>query len=78
MKGNRRVWHCPGHKYMSFTIPADADVWGKDVVTIKLIPVDDPKGNVADTGNSYAGGPINGSVENSLNYFAVRCNNNKL
>ena len=74
MKGNRRVWHCPGHKYMSFTIPADANVWDKKVVTIKLIPVDDPKGDVGDTGDLYAGGPINESVENSLNYFAVRCN----
>lgn len=70
VKGNRRVWHCPGHKYMSFTIPADADVWGKDKVTIKMIPVD----KKADNGNSYSNGTIDKNMDNAINYFAVRCN----
>ena len=70
VKGNRRVWHCPGHKYMSFTIPADADVWGKERVTIKMIPVD----KKADNGDSYSNGTIDKNVDNAINYFAVRCN----
>ena len=70
LKGNRRVWHCPGHKYMSFTLPKDADVWGKTNVTIKLIPVD----KAADNGDSYTHGTINTNVDNSINYFAVRYN----
>ena len=70
LKGNRRVWHCPGHKYMSFTLPKDADVWNKSKVTIKLIPVD----KAADNGNSYSHGTINTNVDNAINYFAVRCN----
>lgn len=69
-KGNRRVWHCPGHKYMSFTLPKDADVWGKTQVVIKLIPVD----KAADSGDTYSRGTINTNVDNSINYFAVRCN----
>ena len=70
LKGNRRVWHCPGHKYMSFTLPEGADVWGKTKVTIKLIPVD----KAADNGDSYSHGTINTNVDNAINYFAVRYN----
>ena len=71
LKGNRRVWHCPGHKYMSFTLPKDADVWNKSRVTIKLIPVD----KASDTGDSYSHGTtINTNVDNAINYFAVRYN----
>lgn len=70
LHGNRRVWHCPGHKYMSFTVPADVDIWGKENVIIRMIPADTD----ADTGSSYSGGKINKLVEHSLNYFAVRCN----
>ena len=70
LKGNRRVWHCPGHKYMSFTLPKDADVWNKSRVTIKLIPVD----KAADNGDSYSHGTINTNVDNAINYFAVRYN----
>lgn len=68
--GNRRVWHCPGHKYMSFNIPEHVDVWDKDRVTIKMIPVN----TKADNGDSYSSGTINKDVDHSMNYFAIRCN----
>ena len=68
--GNRRVWHCPGHKYMSFNIPENVDVWDKDRVTIKMIPVN----TKADDGDSYSSGTINKDVDHSMNYFAIRCN----
>ena len=68
--GNKRVWHCPGHKYMSFTVPENMDVWGKDNVIIKMIPVS----KAADNGESYNKGTIQPNVDNSINYFAVRCN----
>lgn len=68
--GNRRVWHCPGHKYMSFNIPEHIDVWDKDRITIKMIPVN----TKADDGDSYAHGTINKDVDHSMNYFAIRCN----
>lgn len=68
--GNRRVWHCPGHKYMSFNIPDHVDVWDKENVTIKMIPVNDK----SDGGDSYSHGNISSEVDNSINYFAIRCN----
>ena len=68
--GNRRVWHCPGHKYMSFNVPENVDVWDKDRVTIKMIPVN----TKADNGDSYSNGTINKDVDHSMNYFAIRCN----
>lgn len=72
LNGNRRVWHCPGHKYMSFTVPEDVDIWGKDNVIIRMIP----SNTDADTGNSYSGGKVSKLVEHSLNYVSVRCNKN--
>lgn len=68
--GNRRVWHCPGHKYMSFNIPEHVDVWDKDRITIKMIPVN----TKADNGDSYSNGTITKDVDHSMNYFAIRCN----
>lgn len=68
--GNRRVWHCPGHKYMSFNIPEHVDVWDRDRITIKMIPVN----TKADNGDSYSNGTINKDVDHSMNYFAIRCN----
>lgn len=68
--GNRRVWHCPGHKYMSFNIPEDIDVWDKDRITIKMVPVN----TKADNGDSYSSGTINKDVDHSMNYFAIRYN----
>ena len=68
--GNRRVWHCPGHKYMSFNIPEHVDVWDKDRITIKMIPVN----TKAENGDSYSNGTINKDVDHSMNYFAIRCN----
>ena len=68
--GNRRLWHCPGHKYMSFNIPDNIDVWDKDNVIIRMIPVSAK----ADDGDTYDHGTIDANVDNSINYFAVRCN----
>jgi hypothetical protein len=68
--GNRRVWHCPGHKYMSFNVPEYIDVWDKDRITIKMIPVN----TKADDGDSYSNGTISKDVDHSMNYFAIRCN----
>ena len=68
--GNKQVWNCPGHKYMSFTLPADVDLWGKTSAKVRLRPYDRTAGMLG----SYVGGEIEKLVENSLNYFAVRCN----
>ena len=68
--GNRRLWHCPGHKYMSFNIPDNIDVWDKDNVIIRMIPVSAK----ADDGDTYDHGTIDANVDNSINYLAVRCN----
>lgn len=68
--GNRRVWHCPGHKYMSFNVPENIDIWNKENVIIRMIPVN----TKADDGDTYDHGTIDTNVDNSINYFAVRCN----
>lgn len=68
--GNKQVWNCPGHKYMTFNFPEDADVWGLAAVKLRIRPADKSAGRL----DSYDGGSISSSVENSMNYFAVRCN----
>lgn len=72
LNGNKQVWNCPGHKNMSFTIDdsISKNMWGKEEVLLKLRPFDLSAGKLG----SYSGGTIPDEIENSLNYFAVRCN----
>ena len=72
LNGNKQVWNCPGHKNMSFTIDdsISADMWGKEEVMLKLRPYDTSAGKLG----SYSGGETPDEIENSLNYFAIRCN----
>ena len=70
LNGNKQVWNCPGHKYMTFTLGPDIDLWGKNTAKIRLRPSDRSAGRPG----SYVGGEIGELVENSLNYFAIRCN----
>ena len=70
LNGSKQVWNCPGHKYMTFTLPADVDLWEKESAKVRMRPADKVAGKLG----SYTGGTINSAVENSINYFAVRCN----
>ncbi|MBP3482220.1 MAG: BACON domain-containing protein [Alistipes sp.] len=70
MATNRKFWQSPAFKYMSFTLPASADVWNKESVYIRLIP----SSNRAGTQYAYDGTAIVPNRESALNYFAVRCN----
>lgn len=67
---SKRAWQCPGFKYFTFTFPSSADVWNKDQVIVRLIPTSD----VAGTSDSYDGGKVLSSMDNALNYFAIRYN----
>ena len=76
LTSGRRNWQTAGHKYISITLPDDAEIWDKAKVCVRLIPIS----KAAGTGNSYDGGSID-SVEdqsskcdNSLNYLSVRYN----
>ena len=55
---------------MSFTLSEELDLWEKTSVKVRLRPYDKAAGALG----SYDGGMIENLVENSLNYFAVRCN----
>ena len=72
LNGNKQVWNCPGHKNMSFTIDdsISSNMWGKENVKLKLRPYDASAGKLG----SYSGGETPDEIENSLNYFAIRCN----
>lgn len=67
---NKRSWQCPGHKYISVTLPSDADIWDKEQVCIRLIPTQ----NTAGSADAYDGAAIVSGQDTSLNYFAVRYN----
>ena len=70
MLGTQKVWQFAGPKYVSATLPADADVWGKSKVYVRLIPIS----KAAGTRESYDGGSISSKYYSALNYFAVRYN----
>ena len=67
---NRKIWQCPGPKYMTFNLPEDSGLLGKDQVFVRLRPTSDKAG----TASSYDGGTIDSSQPNQLNYFAIRYN----
>lgn len=67
---NRKVWQCPGPKYISITLPKDAELLGKAEVRIRVRPYVNKGG----TPTSYDGGGIVGGRETAMNYFAIRYN----
>ena len=76
LSGVKQYFHCPAYKYVNFTFPADADVWGKNSVSVRLMP---SRNAAADTsGTGYASGTIVNNVGSGLCYFAVRCNKRQL
>lgn len=70
MISNKKIWQCPGFKYMTFNLPEDSAILDKDEVKIRLRPRSD---NAA-TADSYDGGKTVSSVQSALNYFAIRYN----
>ena len=71
MLGTQKVWQFAGPKYVSATLPADADVWGgESKAYVRLIPISKAVG----TRESYDGGSISSKYYSALNYFAVRYN----
>lgn len=70
IRSSRKAWQCPGYKYISFTLPQNADLVGKEKVYVRMHPVN----NNAGTATSYDSGTIKADMKSQLNYFAVRCN----
>lgn len=70
IQSNRKAWQCPGYKYISFTLPYDQAMVGKDKVYVRMHPSE----NKAGTADSYDGGKIDVNLKSQLNYFAIRCN----
>lgn len=65
---DRKIYNCPAYKYMSFTIPASADIWGKEHVYVRLHAAMDISGY----DGSYDGDDICNNRANNINYAAVR------
>ena len=70
IRSSRRAWHCPGYKYISFTLPHDTDLVGKEKVFVRMHPVNKQAG----TATTYDSGTIDATLKSQLNYFAIRCN----
>lgn len=67
---NRKAWQCPGPKYMSFTLPEDSSMLGKEKVYVRMHPANTKAG----TPNSYDDGEIVSTCTSEMNYFAIRYN----
>lgn len=72
--GSYRQYHLPGAKNMSFTIPAEEDLWGKERVLIRLMPARDVSGYDGSRPISYDGATIQNVRRAVLSYAAIRCN----
>ena len=72
LSGVKQYWQLPAYKYVNFTFPADADVWGKPDVYVRLIPSQDLASN--SSGTTYATNIITNNIGSGLCYFAVRYN----
>ena len=72
LSGVKQYWHLPSYKYVNFTFPSDADVWGKAKVYVRLIPSRDLASN--SSGTAYASSIITNNIGSGLCYFAVRYN----
>ena len=76
LNSSRRNWQIAGPKYISITLPEDAQVWDKAKVSVRLKPASMAAGK----GDTYDEGKIDDKEEgaskcdNALNYFSVRYN----
>lgn len=72
--GSYRQYHCPGAKNMSFTLPADPELFGKPAVYVRMMPAKDVSGYDGLIPISYDGATIQNVKRSCLSYTAVRSN----
>ena len=72
--GSYRQYHCPGAKNMSFTLPADPELFGKPAVYVRMMPAKDVSGYDGLVPISYDGTTIQNVKRSCLSYAAVRYN----
>lgn len=72
--GSYRQYHLPGAKNMSFTLPPEEDLWGREKILIRLMPAKDVSGYDGSRPISYDGYTIQNVRRAVLSYAAIRCN----
>ena len=72
--GSYRQYHLPGAKNMSFTLPPEEDLWGREKILIRLMPAKDVSGYDGSRPISYDGSTIQNVRRAVLSYAAIRCN----
>lgn len=72
--GSYRQYHCPGAKNMSFTLPADPELFGKPAVYVRMMPAKDVSGYDGLVPISYDGATIQNVKRSCLSYAAIRYN----
>jgi hypothetical protein len=66
----KRPWQCPGYKMMTFNLPEDSALLGKEKVYVRMKPANQSAG----TFDTYDTGTVTATAQSALNYFAVRYN----
>ena len=59
---------------MSFTLPPEEDLWGREKILIRLMPAKDVSGYDGSRPISYDGSTIQNVRRAVLSYAAIRCN----
>jgi len=71
---SKKQYNLPGNKYVSINLPSSADIWGKELVFLRLYPAKDVSGfNGASGGVSYDGTTIFNNRRSCINYVGIRC-----
>lgn len=70
---SQRQYNLPGNKYISINLPSSADVWGKEMIWIRLYPAMDKSGYNGAGAVSYDDAPISNNRRSCLNYVGIRC-----
>lgn len=66
----KRSWQCPGFKMMTFNLPEDSALLGKEKVYVRMKPANQSAGTM----DTYDTGTVTATSQSALNYFAVRYN----
>lgn len=70
---SKKQFNLPGNKYISINLPSSANIWGKELVYVRLYPAMDLSGSNSSAAVSYDSATITNSRRSCLNYVGIRC-----
>lgn len=70
---SKKQYNLPGNKYVSVNLPSSADIWGKEMVYVRLYPAKNLSGSNLSAAVSYDSAAITNNRRSCINYVGIRC-----